>query len=50
MERVSQLFSGTDWMDAYLVPWGINIVLAVATFIVGRWIARMITRGIRRYW
>ncbi|MDH5525676.1 MAG: mechanosensitive ion channel [Nitrospirota bacterium] len=48
MERVSQLFSGTDWMDAYLVPWGINIVLAVATFIVGRWIARMITRGIRR--
>ncbi len=26
-------------LNAYIIPWGINIILALAIFIVGRWIA-----------
>lgn len=31
-----------DIINAYIIPWGINIVLALAIFIVGRWVARML--------
>jgi len=28
-----------EFMNLYIIPWGINIVMAVAIFMVGRWIA-----------
>lgn len=34
--------------STYIIPWGINIILALAVFIVGRWLASMIVRGIKR--
>lgn len=34
--------------STYIIPWGINIILALAVFIVGRWLASMIVRGVKR--
>ena len=35
-------------ISTYVIPWGINIVLALAIFIIGRWVANMIVHGVRR--
>jgi small conductance mechanosensitive channel len=35
-------------ISTYIIPWGINIILALAVFIVGRWLANMIVRGVKR--
>lgn len=29
-------------VDHYIVPWGINILMAVAIFVIGRWIAKLL--------
>ena len=34
--------------STYIIPWGINLILALAVFIVGRWLANMIVRGVKR--
>lgn len=33
-----------SFWDLYIVPWGINILMAIAIFIIGKWIAKMITK------
>ena len=43
----------TDWSDpaafqALLIPWGIRLGVALAIFIVGRWIAKWLTGIVRR--
>lgn len=35
------------YIDTYLIPWSINIVVAIAIFVVGRWLAKAITRGVK---
>lgn len=35
-------------ISTYVIPWGINIILALAVFIIGRWLAKMIVRGMKR--
>jgi small conductance mechanosensitive channel len=40
--------TGTDWLSLYVIPWGGRIVLALVIFIVGRWIARWLTRVFER--
>jgi small conductance mechanosensitive channel len=35
-------------IGTYIIPWGINIILALAVFIIGRWLANMIVRGVKR--
>lgn len=30
----------TDWIQTYAVPWGINLIIAVMIFVLGRWAAR----------
>jgi len=35
-------------VSTYVIPWGINIILALAVFIVGRWLANIIVRGVKR--
>lgn len=35
-------------IDSYVIPWGINILLALAIFIVGRWLSHMIVRIVKR--
>ena len=33
----------TQLLETYIIPWGINIVLALAIFVIGKYIARMLT-------
>ncbi len=35
----------SDILNVYLIPWGIKIVTAIAIFIIGRWIARALTKA-----
>jgi small conductance mechanosensitive channel len=37
-----------ELIDTYVIPWGLNIVLAIAIFVVGRWLAKLIVRGLKR--
>jgi small conductance mechanosensitive channel len=42
-----------DWTDpgliqAMLIPWGIRLAIALAIFIIGRWIARWLTNIVRK--
>jgi small conductance mechanosensitive channel len=42
-----------DWTDpgliqALLIPWGIRLAIALAIFIIGRWIARWLTNVVRK--
>lgn len=36
------------WADQYLVPFGIDLVIAIVVFVVGRWVARAVTRALGR--
>lgn len=38
---VNELISG-DFVDVYLIPWGIKVLLAIAIFVIGRWVAKLI--------
>jgi small conductance mechanosensitive channel len=35
-------------LNTYLIPWGTKIVMALLVFIVGRWIAKVLTRTVRK--
>ncbi len=37
----------TDWLDLYIIPWAIKIALAIAIFIIGRWVAKLFTKVMR---
>lgn len=37
-------FTHTDYINLYIIPWSIKIVTAFLVFIIGRWIAKGITR------
>ena len=45
VEEVSQLW--TQVQDV-VAAWGLKVVAALAIFIIGRWIAMMVRRGVRR--
>jgi len=40
------LNANTEWVSEYVIPWGINIVTAVAIYIVGRFIAKLIVKSL----
>lgn len=42
------LNSETDYLNLYIIPWGINLAIALAIFILGRWLARAISNAIKR--
>ncbi len=42
------LNSDVDYLGTYIIPWTINLVLALVIFIVGRWIARAVTNAVGR--
>lgn len=44
LEKLTNL----DWINAYALPWGINLLFAIGTFIVGRWIARGVVSVVRK--
>lgn len=45
-EHIMENLFGTnvDVINVYILPWGINIVSAIAIFIVGRWLSRLLTQ------
>lgn len=47
MENFKQYLSELDWQQL-AVDWGLALVVALAIFIVGRWIARAITRTLKK--
>jgi small conductance mechanosensitive channel len=44
----SLLNSETDYLNLYIIPWGVNLVMALVIFIVGRWIAKFIRNIVKR--
>lgn len=42
------LNSDVDYLNLYIIPWGINLALALVIFIIGRWIARGISNVVKR--
>jgi len=44
----SLINSETDYLNLYIIPWGINLAIALAIFILGRLVARVISNTIKR--
>jgi small conductance mechanosensitive channel len=42
------LNSQTDYLNVYIIPWGINLATALVIFVLGRWIAKAICRFVGR--
>lgn len=38
----------TDYLNLYLIPWGINLAMALVIFVIGRWVAKGISRLVKR--
>jgi small conductance mechanosensitive channel len=38
----------SNYLDLYVIPWGIKLVVALAIFLVGRWIAKVLVRIFRK--
>ena len=37
-----------QYINDYAIPWGINIVLAIIIFIVGKWLAKIIVNSVKK--
>jgi small conductance mechanosensitive channel len=35
-------------LNTYLIPWGTKIMLALVIFVIGRWIARLLAKGLQK--
>lgn len=44
----SFLNADTDYLNLYIIPWGINLVMALVIFVIGRWVAKGISRLVKR--
>ncbi len=44
----SLLNSETDYLNLYIIPWGVNLIMALVIFIVGRWLAKTIRSIVKR--
>lgn len=42
------LNSNTDIMAQYIIPWSINIAMALAVFIIGRWVVKIIVNSVKK--
>jgi small conductance mechanosensitive channel len=42
------LNTDTDYLNLYIIPWGINLVMALVIFVIGRWVAKGISRLVKR--
>jgi len=49
MESITEIdLSDTTFIETMLIPWGIRIAVALAIFIIGRWIAKWLTGVLRK--
>ena len=44
----SLLNSETDYLSLYIIPWGLNLIMALVIFIIGRWLAKSIRNIVKR--
>ena len=42
------LNSDSDYLNLYIIPWGINLIMALLIFVFGRWIAKGVSRLVKR--
>ena len=42
------LNSDSDYLNLYIIPWGINLIMALLIFVLGRWIAKGVSRLAKR--
>ena len=35
-------------LNTYLIPWGTKIIMALLVFIIGRWLARLLTKALEK--
>ena len=42
------LNNNADWISEYAVPWGINIATAIAIYVVGRYISKIIVKSLAK--
>ena len=35
-------------LNTYLIPWGTKIVMAILVFVIGKWLARLLTRTLEK--
>lgn len=47
MDEVKAFLANTDWQQMAL-EWGLKLVVALAIFVIGGWIARALTRALRK--
>ena len=47
MDAIAEFFRNND-MQQLAVQWGFNIVIALAIFIIGKWVAKSITKAFRK--
>jgi small conductance mechanosensitive channel len=45
---LSKLSDGAVLVETYLIPWGGNLLSALVVFVLGRWVAKAIGRGLAR--
>lgn len=48
MEQITDFFKQPDLVSSYIMPWSGRILMALVIFVIGRWLAGMIVRGLRR--
>jgi small conductance mechanosensitive channel len=44
----SLIDTNVDYLNLYIIPWGINLFMALVVFIIGRWLAKGISRMVKR--
>ncbi len=42
------LITRPDFVDAFVIPWSLRIITAIAIWLIGQWVANRITRLVRR--
>jgi small conductance mechanosensitive channel len=49
MEWLTTLAENQDkYLNEYVIPWSINILMALVIFVIGRWIAKGVTKALER--
>ncbi|MGD8560867.1 MAG: mechanosensitive ion channel [Gammaproteobacteria bacterium] len=48
MESFFGIDANVDYLNLYLIPWAINLVSALAVFIIGRWIAKLVVKALSK--
>jgi len=38
--------SNAKILDEYIIPWGINILMAIAVYVIGRWIVKLVVKSV----